>query len=144
MRKINREIWINSLISCLIGLAVGMVEVIFPIFNGDIAAILIRDAIIGILIGTLARFGCHFMLKEKATSMNILYIYVFFTILIVSSIPAIMMQWLLGKPFIAKQFILMISVAEILGLSFTYASIKHYFRLNNQLIMKKRELLRKE
>ncbi len=66
------------------------------------------------------------------------YIFMYFlTIGIISSIPALISVWFFEDVFIWQQLLIMLTVAEILGMSLTYASIQYHLKLNQQLQMKK-------
>jgi len=140
MSKQTKGMLLNLILSAMIGVCVGVVEIIFPIFNGTIAFIFFRNALIGMVVGSAARYGCHFIVVRNKESMNVLYIYVFLTIGVISSIPALISVWFFEDVFIWQQLVIMLTVAETLGLSLTYASIQYHLRLNQQLQMKKREL----
>ena len=140
MNKQTKEMLLNLILSAMIGVCVGVVEILFPIFNGTIAFIFFRNALIGMVVGSAARYGCHFIVIRNRQSLSVLYIYVFMTIGIISSIPALISVWFFEDVFIWQQLLIMLTVAETLGMSLTYASIQYHLRLNQQLQMKKREL----
>ncbi len=78
MNKQTKEMLLNLILSAMIGICVGVVEILFPIFDGTIAFIFFRNALIGMVVGSAARYGCHFIVIRNKQSMNVLYIYVFF------------------------------------------------------------------
>jgi len=141
MKKYNKDFWVNLGFSFLIGIIVACVEIIFPIFNGKVALVFLRDGIIGMVIGSIARYGCGVMISRNQFSNKLMFLYVFCIIGIVSIIPAIIFNTILNEPILSMQLLAMVLVAEALGLGLTYLSIKYYSRLNDGLILKKKEML---
>lgn len=141
MKKYSRDFWINLGFSFLIGIIVGCVEIVFPIFNGKVALVLLRDGIIGMVIGSIARYGCGFMMSRNRFSNKLMFLYVFCIIGIVSIIPAVVFNTILNEPILSMQLFAMVVVAESLGLGFTYVSMKYYSRLNDGLNLKKKQMV---
>lgn len=142
MRTKYKEVLLNIGFSALIGLLVACTEIILPIYNEQIAITLITGALIGIIIGTISRYGCQYILKRNLKSMHYAYAFVFITIAVLVIISAIVLNYISGTPIWTTKLIYMMMVAEMLGLTLAYFSIKYYTSLNDSLIMKKNQVFR--
>lgn len=140
MSRHQIEVLINLVLSAMIGLIVGVFDVLLPIFNGEMAAVLFRDALIGMAVGTTVRAGCHYIIARNIHAKKYIYGYVFLTIAVLSSIPSILFGVYKGELPHLSEAIILLTVAEALGISLTYASIRYYNQLNSKLILKKKEI----
>lgn len=142
MSRHDMEVFINLILSALIGIIVGVVEILMPIFNGDMAFVFLRNGLIGMAVGTTARYGCHIIVSRNIKSQGVMFGYVFLIIAVISSLPALIFGWYSGEGIALSDIIILLSIAETLGLSLTFATLKYHKQLNDKLMLKKQEISR--
>ncbi|MCT4507393.1 MAG: hypothetical protein N4A48_01295 [Tepidibacter sp.] len=139
MKEKNKNIIFNLIISALIGFIVGLVEVSLKNFTTNDIYILLVDSFIGLLIGSVIRQT--FIVAYGKLKVYQIFILSSILLFIISMFPAIINHFIFGKPLFRTTTIITITTAELLGMSFTFASYKYYKKLNQKLDEKKKEFL---
>lgn len=138
MKKGLGEFIVNLIISSVIGLIIGFVEVTITNYSPEYTEVLIRDGIIGLLIGTISRY-LFLVLYAKKENALLCFVIVFISIGVLSSIPFVYFS-LAGRPFTLILWVAVFLIAELLGMSLSYISYRRAISINNLLLAKKRKL----
>lgn len=143
MKQNLKDFLFNFIISMLIGIVVGMTQMIVKNINAGIMEELIMFSIIGGGIGTISRFVFIYLVGIKQKSASVAFVCVFIVIGGISCLPSIYYYFAYKKiaPIIELIFILI--TAELLGMGFCYYSYKTNVEFNSKLISKKKQLLTK-
>jgi len=139
MNENTKYLILNIIISAGIGILVGLVEVALPIMDKSSFTVIALDAFTGILIGTSIRYFSMFACDRVKP-------YKFFlgSALILAGIMlsiAALNHLLTGAPVFNSSTLILLLVAETLGMSWTYGSYRYYKAINDQLDFKKREFM---
>ncbi len=95
MNKEKKYIIYNALVSALIGLVIGMVEVISPIFDMTTFYILTKNALVGLLVGVSIRnFSIYFWDKLSEKQM---YLYSSLILTIIVALPKVLEHFIFDK-----------------------------------------------
>ncbi|WFD11497.1 hypothetical protein [Tepidibacter hydrothermalis] len=139
MKKNTKSIIINLIISALIGFIVGLVEISLRNFTTNDIYILLVHSLIGLLIGSVIRQT--FIITYGKLKVYQIFILSSILLGVISMFSAIIDCFIFKKPLFRTTTIIIIITAELLGMSFTFASYKYYRKLNQKLDEKKKELL---
>ena len=131
MKTARRFLYINILISALIGVVVGLLEIALPHFDSDSWVIIGTNGLIGILIGQCIK---TFSVLSHGR-IKLVYSFIISAIILASigMIIPITRHLLYGSPIFSTYFMVMILAAEVLGMSWTYFSHQYYKGINDQL-----------
>ncbi|MCT4619937.1 MAG: hypothetical protein N4A62_11185 [Marinisporobacter sp.] len=143
MRGKKEILWI-LMVSALIGLMVGFVEVTMNHINQESIRILIRDAFIGIVIGSISMYWFMYLYGKKRMAIQKVFFIEFLTIGCISFLPAIYDNIVENDPIWSKQLGMILLWAELLGLGFSYFLYKYTLVLNHQLSVKKQEFSKRQ
>ena len=144
MREERKELLLVLLISGIIGLVVGFVEISMEYMNNENVQVLIRDIFIGVIIGFISRFWFIYLYGKKKINIKIVFIIVFMTIGGISMIPAVYLYILHNSPIFNMKLLWIFITAETLGLGLSSFFYKYSLNLNHQLSMKKKEFLKRK
>ncbi len=138
MKRELNEFIINLFISSLIGIIVGFVEITITTYSPEYTQVLIRDGIIGLLIGTVSRY-LFLVLYAKKENVLLCFVIVFITIGVLSLVPFIYFT-IIGRPFSLILLAAVLLIAEFLGMGLCYISYKRAMSINKMLLAKRRKL----
>lgn len=141
MSEKSKEVFFVVFVSAMIGLIIGMLEITMSNINYENINILIRDGVIGVIIGTISRFWFIYLYAEKRMNVKIVFFIIFITIGVISISPAIYFTIKYGKAFFHIELGAIFICAEFLGLSFSYFLYKYTLKLNDKLEDKKKQFL---
>lgn len=142
MKEEKKELLLILLISGIIGLFVGFVEISMDYMNHENVNVLIRDIIMGIIIGFFSRFWFIYLHGKKRMNIKLVFLIVFITIGGISMIPAMYLSIVRQRPLFTMKLLGIFLTAEILGLGLSSFFYKYSLNLNHQLNMKKEEFLK--
>ncbi|NMM62795.1 hypothetical protein HBE96_08805 [Clostridium sp. P21] len=143
MKKNLKDFLFNLLVSSLIGLFVGMVEIIIRNMNNEVIVTLISDSLIGGVIGTISMITFIYIFQMKEIDVRIAFIAVFMIIGIISSVPSIYFYLVENINISILNLMSILISAEFLGMSLCYYSYKKSSELNSKLISKKKQFSEK-
>lgn len=143
MKQNLKDFLFNLAISMVIGIFVGMIQIIMKNISEGIVKELIMFSIIGGVIGTISRFIFIYMVAIKQKRAVIAYVLVFITIGVISYIPSIYHYFVYSTAISMIELVTILITAELLGMSFCYYSHRKYKDINFKLTNKKKQLLRK-
>jgi hypothetical protein len=143
MNENKKELWFVIIISGIIGLIVGFIDISAEFIKIEQFRTLALDTTIGIIIGLVSRNWFIYLYTRKKLNGKLIFVLVFFTIGLISSIPSLFDYIFMGELFYSTEYLLIVISAEVLGLSFSYFMYKNILKINNKLEMKKQEIERK-
>ena len=143
MKQNLKDFLFNLIISMLLGVVVGMTQMIVKNINAGIIEELIMFSIIGGVIGTISRFVFIYLIWIKQKSALLAFVCVFIVIGGISCLPSIYYYFVYKKIASIIELIAILITAEFLGMSFCYYSYKRNLEFNSKLMSKKNQLLRK-
>ncbi|NRT80041.1 hypothetical protein [Clostridium beijerinckii] len=143
MKQNLKDFLFNLIISMLLGVVVGMTQMIVKNINAGIIEELIMFSIIGGVIGTISRFVFIYLIGIKQKSALLAFVCVFIVIGGISCLPSIYYYFVYKKIASIIELISILITAEFLGMSFCYYSYKRNLEFNSKLMSKKNQLLRK-
>lgn len=139
MRENTKNTILNMIISALIGLIIGLVEISLRNFTTNDIYILLVDSFVGLIIGSTIRKT--FIIGYGKLKVYQMFILSSLLLGLISMVPATIAHFIFGEPLFRTTTIIIIITAELLGMSFTFASFKYYKDLNQKLDEKKKEFL---
>ncbi|WP_099187479.1 hypothetical protein [Tepidibacter mesophilus] len=139
MKENTKSTIVNSIISALIGLIVGLSEISSTHFKINDIYILLVDSLVGLVIGTVIRQT--FIIAYGKLKVYQIFILSSILLTVISMFPATIAHFVFGKPLFSTTTIIIIIIAQLLGMSFTFASYMYYKKLNERLDEKKKEFL---
>ena len=143
MKQNLKDFLLNLAISMLIGIFVGMIQIIIKSINVRIVEELSMFSIIGGVIGCISRFVFIYMVEMKQKSAIIAFICVFIVIGAISAMPHCYHFFIYNANISIKELITILITAELFGMCFCYYSYKRYLAFNSKLTSKKSQLIRK-
>ncbi len=142
MNKEKKYIIYNALVSALIGLVIGMVEVISPIFDMTTFYILTKNALVGLLVGVSIRnFSIYFWDKLSEKQM---YLYSSLILTIIVALPKVLEHFIFDKEIFSITNLVMLTLAFIFGMAWTNFSFRYFGNMNHLLDIKKEALKNSE
>lgn len=138
MNENIKDIIINTIVSGMIGVTIGLSSILISSNWNGLMFTLIYSAMCGVFIGTLCRLLIiHFYDRKKVGILK--------TLLIVAiSIGIITTAGFYSQEqgfVISREWGFGVAIAEILGLGFSFFSIQESIKLNEKLNIKKIELI---
>lgn len=143
MKQNLKDFLFNLTISMLIGVFVGVVQMIAKNMNVEIVEELIMFSVIGGVIGTISRFVFIYIVGLKQKSAMSAFICVFILIGVISCIPSFYYYFIYKTIISMTELVSILVTAELLGMSFCYYSHKRCLEFNSKLVNKKKQLIRK-
>jgi len=143
MKQNLKDFLFNLAISMLIGVFVGIIQMIVKNINVETVEELIMFSVIGGVIGTISRFVFIYIVGIKQKSAMAAFICVFIVIGGISCLPSFYYYFIYKASISMTELVSILVTAELLGMSFCYYSYKRYLEFNSKLINKKKQLLRK-
>ena len=132
-----RNIIINSLVSAMIGAIVGLVEIALPFIDSQSMVIVLRDAFVGLMIGTVIKN--LFVLTCDKLRIEVIFLLAATLLAVISMIPQVFVHFLYDVPLVSRELVIILALAEALGMTWTYISYRTHIKLNDQLDLKKKE-----
>lgn len=139
MKKNNYDVFSVILMSAIIGIIVGFIDVLVEHWKVEMALVLLRDCAIGVLIGFVCRFLFIRLYMDKKINPGLAFLLMGSAIALISSMPFYLYYIVDKEPISWVKMASMVSVAEVLGLGFIYSIYRQMDNLNRRLDMKKKE-----
>ena len=138
MKERNKQIITNSIFSTLIGLVIGVINIISPIFSTHVLYVLISHSLIGLLIGSFIFSMFH--LNFLKVNIYLMFVISFLVIAILPTFVFVIENIVFGVAADVTKLVILISVAEVLGLGLTFISYRNCIKINEKLENKKRSI----
>lgn len=137
--KKQKYLIITLLLSFMVGIIVGLVEIFIENYSFSNLKTLIFDGCIGLLIGVILRYA-FILINYKFRKKSFLsYIVSFFVIAFISMLPSILVYLTQGITVLRIEVLGIFLTAEILGMGLAYGTNSYYKKLNENLQIKKRK-----
>jgi hypothetical protein len=140
MKSNFKEPLLSLLMSALIGLFIGLIEITVTLFQPAFLAILLRDGLIGILIGTVARL-LFINVFRRTGNERLGFFWVAMVIAIISSLPFAYFWAVLGS-FNGFFYLGVLLVSESLGVGLSMIIFNQSRHLNQRLMAKREAVSR--
>lgn len=132
-RKENLKAYVwTAIASGFVGLLVGITAIVIQFYEPVMLRILLLSILAGVLIGTFSRGICLWMVGQK--QMTFLWILV----PVIIGIGTALATWCIGELPWGKVVIL-VAVAEILGMAIAYANYRQFIYVNEKLQQKREQ-----
>jgi hypothetical protein len=141
MKENLKDFLFNLLISILIGLFVGMVQVTAINMNSEAVVIIVISSMLGGVIGTISRLVFIYIFDIKQKNAKLAFISVFIIIGAISCTPSVYYYLVEDNNISIVGLVPILVSAELLGMSFCYYSYKRCLDLNLKLTNKKKQLI---
>jgi len=140
MKSNFKEPLLSLLMSALIGLFIGLIEITVTLFQPAFLAILLRDGLIGILIGTVARL-LFINVFRRTGNERLGFFWVAMVIAIISSLPFAYFWAVLGS-FNGFFYLGVLLVSASLGVGLSMIIFNQSRHLNQRLMAKREAVSR--
>ncbi len=140
MKSNFKEPLLSLLMSALIGLFIGLIEITVTLFQPAFLAILLRDGLMGILIGTVARL-LFIDVFRRTGNERLGFFWVAMVIAIISSLPFAYFWAVLGS-FNGFFYLGVLLVSESLGVGLSMIIFSQSRHLNQRLMAKQEAVSR--
>lgn len=134
-RKENLKAYVwTAIASGFVGLLVGTTAIVIQFYEPVMLRILLSSILAGVLIGTLSRGICLWMVGQKQRQLTFLWL----LIPVIIGIGTALATWCIGELPWGKVIIL-VAVAEILGMAIAYANYRQFIYVNEKLQQKREQ-----
>ncbi len=128
--------WIHVIVSiatsAFIGIAIGIMQILFDMYRPDMNRVLVRNAIIGIIVGTCARFIFVYLYTRFKRNPVLILSLIFVITFIGTASPFI----ILGESNLLEMA-LAILIAEVLSLTVCFVEYRYTLLMSRQLDKRK-------
>lgn len=132
--NLKAYVW-TAVASGFVGLLVGTTALLVQIYEPVMLRILMYSLLAGVIIGTLIRGICLWLVSHNYRQSVFLWMLIF---LIIGIGTVIASECIGGLPF--EKIIALIVVAELLGLVIAYANYRQYIYVNEKLRLKREQV----